>query len=83
MSFAITNNLLVLNIKATKLGISPRAIVTIAWNNFQNPKDGSFGMKHLKIYSYTIPKNPPENKWGVVVKAWANKIPSRTKICSG
>jgi hypothetical protein len=68
MSFAIANNQLAPNIKATDLRISPQATTIIAWNNFKNPEDGSFGMKHLERCSYTIPKNSPKDKWGVVVK---------------
>jgi hypothetical protein len=30
-------------------------------------------MKHLERCSYTIPKKPPKDKWGIVVKAWAKK----------
>jgi hypothetical protein len=69
MSFAIANNQLAPNIKVTDLGISPQSTTTIAWNNFKNLEDGSFGMKHFKRCSYTIPENPPKDKWGVVVKA--------------
>jgi hypothetical protein len=82
MYFAIANNLLTLNNMATELGISPRATTTIAWNNFENPKDRSFNMKHHEKCSYTILKSPPEDKWGVMAKAWANKILSMTKMCS-
>jgi hypothetical protein len=47
MSFAIINNFLVPNIKATNLGIL--SWVTIeTYNKFKNPKDGSFGVKHPK-----------------------------------
>ncbi len=42
------NNLLAPNIRAIDLRISPRAIAAITSNNFKNPNDGSFGMKHLK-----------------------------------
>jgi hypothetical protein len=63
VSFAIANNLLTPNIRAIDLRISPQAIVVVTtWNNFKNLKDGSFNMKHLERYSYTIPKNPPEDK---------------------
>jgi hypothetical protein len=79
VSFAIANNVLTPNIRATDLGISPRAIVTITWNNSENLEDESFGMKHLKRCSYTIPKSPPKNKWGVMTKVWAYKVLSRTK----
>ncbi len=44
--FAIANNLLIPNAKASNLKISPRATTTIAWNNFENLKDGSPSMKH-------------------------------------
>jgi hypothetical protein len=66
MSFIITNNLLTPNTKAR-----PKDIPTCNNNleNFENPKDGSFGMKHLKSCSYTIPKNPSKDKWGAVAKA--------------
>ncbi len=47
-SFAIANNLLVLNARAIDLGISPRALTTTAWNNFENLKDRSSSMKHPK-----------------------------------
>lgn len=40
MSFPITNNLLTPSIRAINLGISPRAITVVAWNNFENLKDG-------------------------------------------
>ncbi len=82
VSFTIANNLLAPSTKAIDLGISPRTIVTIAWNNFKNFEDGSFGMKRPKRYSYTILDNPPEDKWGVIAKAWANKVVSRKKMCS-
>jgi hypothetical protein len=48
MSFAIANNLLAHNTRAMDLGISPQTTIAITWNNFENPEDGSFGMKHLK-----------------------------------
>lgn len=48
VSFAIANNLLGPNIKVINLEISPSAIVIITWNNFENFKDESFGMKHLE-----------------------------------
>ncbi len=48
MSFAIANNMLAPNVIANDLKISLWAIMTITWNNFKNPKDGSFGMKHPK-----------------------------------
>jgi hypothetical protein len=50
MSFAITNNMLTPNTKATDLKMSPRATI-VTWNNSKNLKDGSFGMKHFKNYS--------------------------------
>jgi hypothetical protein len=68
--------------RATDLGITPRATKAIAWNNFGNLEDGSFNMKHLKRCSYTIIEIPPEYKWGEVAKAWVNKILFRTKVCS-
>jgi hypothetical protein len=73
MSFAIANNLLAPNTKATNLGIYPRATTTIAKNNSKNLEDGSFGMKHPKRYSYTMPYIPPEDKWGTMVKVLAMK----------
>ncbi len=48
MSFAIANNLLTPNIKATNLRISPQVIITIIWNNFENFKDASSNMKELE-----------------------------------
>jgi hypothetical protein len=36
-------------------------------------------MKHPDICSYTIPNIPLEDKWGVLVKTWANKILSKIK----
>jgi hypothetical protein len=68
MSFTIANNLLAPNTKATDLKISPRTITTIQ-NNSENLEDGSFDMKHFERYSYTIPKSPPKDKWGVMIKA--------------
>jgi len=53
------------------------------WNNFENPEDGSSGMKHFKKCSYTIPKSPPKDKWGAMAKDWANIILSMTKVCLG
>jgi hypothetical protein len=38
MSFAIANNLLAPNIKATNLKISPWATTTTTWNNSKNPE---------------------------------------------
>jgi hypothetical protein len=81
-SFTIANNLLTPSNKATKLGISPQ-ITIMVWNNFKNLEDGFSGMKHFKKCSYTILESPPENKWGVVAKAWVNKDLFRTKMCSG
>jgi hypothetical protein len=81
MSFAIANNLLTPSNRATDLGISPPTTTLIAWNNFENPKDGSFGMKHHERYSYTILESPPKDKWGIMAKAWANKILSRIRMC--
>jgi hypothetical protein len=40
-------------------------------------------MKHLERCSYTIPKSPPENQWGAMAKAWANKVRTNTKLCLG
>jgi hypothetical protein len=40
-------------------------------------------MKHLKRCSYTILESPLENKWGAMVKAWANIVLYRTKVCLG
>jgi hypothetical protein len=41
MSFAIANNLLTPNVRATDLGISPWAtVITTSYNNFENLKDG-------------------------------------------
>jgi hypothetical protein len=82
MSFAIANNLLAPNIKATNLRISPQATTKSSWNNFENHEDGFYGMNHPKKCSYTILKSSPKNKWGVVVKAWANKVLSKTKVYS-
>jgi hypothetical protein len=57
--------------KATNLRISPLATTTPPpiWNNSENPKDGSFSMKHCERCSYTILESPFENKWGAMVKA--------------
>jgi hypothetical protein len=74
MSFTIANNMLAPNIRAIDLKTSPWATTTTAWNNFKNLKDGSFGMKHPKRCSSTIPHNPPKHKWGVMAKAYVNKI---------
>ncbi len=82
MSFAIPNNMLTPSTKATNQGISPRTTTTVAQNKYENPKNGSFSMKHLEKCSYTIPKNPHKDKWGVMAKVWANKLLSKTKICS-
>jgi hypothetical protein len=69
MSFAIANNLLASNTKATDLRISPQVTTATVWNNFENLEDGSSGMKHPERCSYTIPKNPPKDKWGTMAKA--------------
>jgi hypothetical protein len=53
---------LTLSIRAIDLRISPRAIIIIAWNNFENLEDASSDMNHPKKCSYTIPESPPENK---------------------
>jgi hypothetical protein len=83
VSFAIANNLLAPNIRATNLGTSALTIATPIWNNSKNPEDWSFGMKHRKRCSYTILESPFEDKWGIMVRAWANKILYRTKMCLG
>ncbi len=67
------------NTRAIDLVISPQTTTITTWNNSKNPKDGSSGMKHLERCSYTIPKNPHENKWGVVAKAWAKTSYARQK----
>jgi hypothetical protein len=82
MSFAIANNLIAPNTRATNLRRSPQAIIATTWNNFENLEDVSSSMKHPERCSYTILENPFEDKWGVVVKAWANKVLYRTKMCS-
>ncbi len=81
MSFAITNNLLAPNIRATNLRISPQVATTTTWNNSENPKDWSSNMKHLERYSYTILESPLEDKWGVEANARANKVLFGTKMC--
>jgi hypothetical protein len=81
MSFAIANNLLTPNIKAINPRIFPRTIAVIAWNNFGNLEDGFSSMKHPKKCSYTILESPVEDKWGEMVKVWANKFLSRIKMC--
>jgi hypothetical protein len=83
MSFAIVNNLLAPNIRAIDLRIFQWATIVIAWNNSKNLKDGSSNMKHPERCSYTIPNIPPKDKCRTVVKAWANRILSKTKVCSG
>ncbi len=60
MSFAIANNLLTPSTRATNLGISPQVLTIVTWNNFENLKDGFFGMKHPERCSYIILKNPPK-----------------------
>jgi hypothetical protein len=82
MSFAITNNLITANIKATNLRISLQTTTLVAWNNSENPGDGCLNMKLPKRCSYTIPKSPSKDKWGGVVKASTNKVLSKTKVCS-
>jgi len=79
----IANNLLAPYTKATNARISPWATTKLIWNNSKNLEDGSSGTKHLERYSYTIPKNPPQDQWGAVAKAWANKILTMTKMCLG
>jgi hypothetical protein len=81
VSFAIANNLLAPNIRATNLGIFPGTTIIATWNNSENPKDESFGMNHSKRCSYTIPESPSKGKQGGMVKAWANKVLSKTKMC--
>jgi hypothetical protein len=49
--FTIANNMLTPNTKATNLGISPWTTIGTMYNNLENFKDGSYGMKHLKICS--------------------------------
>jgi hypothetical protein len=49
VSFAISNNLLAPSTKGTDLKISPRATIAVAWNNSENPEDGSNNMKHWHI----------------------------------
>jgi hypothetical protein len=82
VSFTIANNLLAPNTRAINLRISPKTIITTTWNNFENFENESFGMKRPKRYSYTILESPPEDKWGVMAKVWANKVVSRKKKCS-
>jgi hypothetical protein len=48
MSFTITKKLLAPNTRATNLRISPWATKIIAYDNSENPEDGSFNMKHPK-----------------------------------
>jgi hypothetical protein len=36
-------------------------------------------MNNFKRCSYTISESPLEDKWGVLAKAWENKIVSNTK----
>jgi hypothetical protein len=45
-SFAMLNNLVASNTKATELKISPWATMPTTWNIFENLEDGLFGMKH-------------------------------------
>jgi hypothetical protein len=40
MSIIVANNLLTPNTKAIDLGISPRAITIVMWNNSENLEDG-------------------------------------------
>jgi len=42
------------NTKATNLGISPQTTTTTTWNNFENPKNESSRMKHLKLPIATL-----------------------------
>ncbi len=74
MSFAIANNLLAPNTKAIDLRISQQTIVATIYNKSENLENGSFGMKNPNKCSYTILENPPKEKWGGVIKAWANKV---------
>jgi hypothetical protein len=48
MFFAIANNSLALNIRATNLGISPQTIVATIWNNYENLEDVSSNMKQFE-----------------------------------
>jgi hypothetical protein len=48
MSFAIANNMLAPNTRATNVRIFPQATTITTWNNYENLKDESFGMKHPK-----------------------------------
>jgi hypothetical protein len=59
VSFAIANNLLIPSIKAIALKIFPQTTTATTWNNFENPKDGSSGMKHLERCSYILSKSSP------------------------
>jgi hypothetical protein len=79
--FAIANNLLAPSTRAIDLRIFPRTIIVITWNNFKNLEDGSSSMKHPDRCSYTILESPHEDKWGAMVKAWANKVLSKIKMC--
>jgi hypothetical protein len=62
MAFAIANNMLAPNTMVVDLKTSPPKTTTVVWNNFENPEDGSSGMKHFERCSYTIPKTPPKDK---------------------
>jgi hypothetical protein len=79
--FAITNNLLTPNAKATDLGISPWATTPGAWNNFEKFEDGSFNMNHHERCLLTILDTPLENKWKAMAIVSINKVLSKTKVC--
>jgi len=81
MSFVIVNNLLTPSTRAIDLGIFPWATIVTTWDNFENPEDESSSMKQPKKCSYTIPESTPKDKWGVMTKAWVNKVLSKTKVC--
>jgi len=57
-----------------------RATTISTWNNSESFEDGFSSMKHFKRCSNIIPKSPFENKWGIMAKAWANRILFRTKV---
>jgi hypothetical protein len=40
-------------------------------------------MKHFEKCSYTILENPPKDKQGTMVKAWANIVVFMKKVCIG
>jgi hypothetical protein len=66
MSFAIANNMLtpstmVIDLKISHQTQQPGIIL-------KKTEDGSSSMKHPKKCSYTIPKNPLEDKQGAMAK---------------